>query len=46
LPHNGAVITLLTICGLTHKQSYFDIGIVTVVVPLIGMGLVIALASF
>ncbi|MBP2639740.1 MAG: hypothetical protein H6Q66_691 [Firmicutes bacterium] len=25
LPHNGAVITLLAICGLTHKQSYRDI---------------------
>jgi H+/gluconate symporter-like permease len=25
LPHNGAVITLLSICGLTHKQSYFDL---------------------
>ena len=22
LPHNGAVITLLMVCGLTHKQSY------------------------
>ena len=28
LPHNGAVITLLAICGLTHKQSYFDLFIV------------------
>jgi H+/gluconate symporter-like permease len=45
LPHNGAVITLLSICGLTHKQSYFDIGIVTVVIPLISLALVIALAS-
>ena len=45
LPHNGAVISLLTICGLTHKQSYLDIGIVTVVVPLIALALVIALAS-
>jgi H+/gluconate symporter-like permease len=45
LPHNGAVITLLTICGLTHRQSYLDIGIVTVVIPLIGLALVIALAS-
>ncbi len=45
LPHNGAVITLLIICGLTHKQSYFDIGIVTVVVPIISLALVIALAS-
>jgi H+/gluconate symporter-like permease len=45
LPHNGAVITLLIICGLTHKQSYLDIGIVTVVIPLISLALVIALAS-
>lgn len=25
LPHNGAVVTLLALCGATHKQSYFDI---------------------
>jgi hypothetical protein len=25
LPHNGAVITLLSITGLTHKESYYDI---------------------
>jgi H+/gluconate symporter-like permease len=25
LPHNGAVITLLAVCGLTHRQSYPDI---------------------
>lgn len=47
LPHNGAVITLLYHLR-THAQAgvCFDIGIVTVVIPLIGMGLVIALASF
>jgi H+/gluconate symporter-like permease len=36
LPHNGAVITLLAVTGLTHKQSYRDIfaltGIKTVAV--------------
>ncbi|MCK9909750.1 GntP family permease, partial [Microbacteriaceae bacterium K1510] len=31
LPHNGAVITLLAITGLTHRQSYKDIFAVTVV---------------
>jgi H+/gluconate symporter-like permease len=31
MPHNGAVITLLAVCGLTHKQSYFDIGTITVI---------------
>jgi H+/gluconate symporter-like permease len=30
LPHNGAVITMLAITGMTHKQSYLDIGICTV----------------
>jgi len=25
LPHNGAVITLLTITGLTHRRSYPDL---------------------
>jgi len=29
LPHNGAVITLLAVTGLTHKESYKDIFAVT-----------------
>jgi H+/gluconate symporter-like permease len=29
LPHNGAVITLLAITGLTHRQSYKDIFMIT-----------------
>src|SRR3954467_1451740 len=28
LPHNGAVITLLAVTGLTHKQSYGDIFVI------------------
>jgi H+/gluconate symporter-like permease len=31
LPHNGAVITLLAVCGLTHKDSYPDIFAITVI---------------
>lgn len=30
LPHNGAVITLLAVTGLTHKTSYKDIFVMTV----------------
>ncbi|MEI6313792.1 MAG: GntP family permease [Syntrophus sp. (in: bacteria)] len=30
MPHNGAVITLLAVCGLTHKTSYIDIFAMTV----------------
>ena len=25
LPHNGAVVTLLAVCGSTHTKSYVDI---------------------
>jgi H+/gluconate symporter-like permease len=31
LPHNGAVITLLAITGLTHRDSYKDIFIITLI---------------
>ncbi|MEN5271314.1 GntP family permease [Stenotrophomonas lactitubi] len=31
LPHNGAVITLLMVTGLTHRQAYKDIFAVTVI---------------
>ena len=44
LPHCGAVIAMLTITGLTHKQAYKDIGMVTVVVPVIATIATIALA--
>ncbi|MDE2585884.1 MAG: GntP family permease, partial [Betaproteobacteria bacterium] len=31
LPHNGAVITLLAVTGLTHRQSYKDIFTITMI---------------
>ena len=43
LPHNGAVITLLAICAVTHAQSYFDIFMVAVAFPLLALVVVIAL---
>jgi H+/gluconate symporter-like permease len=30
LPHNGAIITLLAITGLTHRHAYRDIFVLTV----------------
>ena len=45
LPHNGAVITLLAICGLTHRQSYKDIAVVAVVIPVLALIVVIALGT-
>lgn len=45
LPHNGAVVTLLAVCGATHKQSYFDIVMVGIVSALLALVVVIVLGS-
>jgi H+/gluconate symporter-like permease len=45
LPHNGAVITLLTICGLTHKQAYKDIAVVAVVIPILALIVLVTLGT-
>lgn len=45
LPHCGAIITLLSICRLNHRQSYADIAAVTMLFPLPALALVIALGS-
>ena len=31
LPHNGAVITVLAVTGLTHKEAYKDIFAITLI---------------
>ena len=45
LPHQGAQITLLGICKLTHKEAYFDIAITQIIIPFITCGLFIVLAQ-
>lgn len=37
LPHNGAVITLLMVCGLKHKDSYLDICVTSLIIPTIAL---------
>ncbi|SFE03939.1 H+/gluconate symporter [Lentibacillus persicus] len=45
LPHNGAVLTLFAITGMTHKDSYKDIFIVAVLIPVIAAAVAILIAS-
>lgn len=45
LPHNGAVITLLAVTGLTHKQSYRDIFAITII-KTVAVFVVIAIYTF
>ena len=45
LPHNGAVVSLLAICGMTHRESYFDIVMVGILNSVIALVAVIAIGS-
>src|SRR3984885_5046239 len=45
LPHNGAVVTLLAVCGSTHRDSYRDIVVVGIIGALVALAAVIALGS-
>jgi H+/gluconate symporter-like permease len=45
LPHNGAVVTLLAVCGSTHRASYRDVAITVIVGPIVALAVVIALAT-
>jgi H+/gluconate symporter-like permease len=45
LPHNGAVVSLLAVCGLTHRESYRDIVMVGIAGPILALLAVIVLGS-
>ncbi len=45
LPHNGAVVSLLAVCGCTHRESYRDIVMVGIVGALLALVAVIALGG-
>lgn len=47
LPHNGYVVTTIrAICNETHQRAYWAMGALTVVVPLMGLTLAVALFSW
>lgn len=46
LPHNGAVITLLSVCGVSHKEGYFDVFVVAVCIPMVALSLLLFFATF
>ncbi len=45
LPHNGAVITVLGICKLGHKEAYKDVFVVAVVGPMLSLAAILLIAS-
>lgn len=45
LPHNGAILTVLAICGMTHKDSYLDMFVCAVAIPVFAVVVGIIMAS-
>ena len=45
LPHNGAIVTLLAVCGSTHKESYLHVAMTVIVGPIVALAAIIALGS-
>jgi H+/gluconate symporter-like permease len=45
VPHNGAVVTVLSVCRVSHRESYFDLFMVAIVGALIALAAVIVLGS-
>jgi H+/gluconate symporter-like permease len=45
LPHNGAVVTLLAVCGSTHRESYFDMFMVAIAGAILALAAVIVLGT-
>jgi H+/gluconate symporter-like permease len=45
LPHNGAVVTLLAVCGSSHGKSYLDIFMVAIVGAILALAAVIVLGT-
>jgi H+/gluconate symporter-like permease len=46
LPHCGAIVAMLTITGLTHREAYRDVGVITVIIPVGATLATLILASF
>ncbi|MEO1330462.1 MAG: GntP family permease [Pseudomonadota bacterium] len=45
LPHNGAVVTLLAICGLGHREAYGPVFAVAVAIPVLALLVALLLGS-
>jgi H+/gluconate symporter-like permease len=45
LPHNGAIIVLLAVCGATHRQSYWNVAAVAIIGPALALAAVIGLGG-
>jgi H+/gluconate symporter-like permease len=45
LPHNGAIVTLLAVCGSTHRESYGHVAMTAIAGPIVALAAVIVLGG-
>jgi H+/gluconate symporter-like permease len=45
LPYNGATVTVIALCGMTHKKSYLDMFMVATIVPIVASVVIMILGS-
>jgi H+/gluconate symporter-like permease len=45
LPHNGTVLILLKLCGLTHRESYLDMAMTVIVTCIVALVAVLILGT-
>ncbi len=45
LPHNGAILTVLAICGMTHKDSYWEMFVTSVIIPVVAAAIAVILGT-
>lgn len=45
LPHNGATVTTLSLCGISHKNGYLDMFMTSVVIPILTAIIIVILAT-
>lgn len=46
LPYNGATVTVIALCGMTHKKSYLDMFMVATIIPIVASIVIMVLGSF
>lgn len=45
LPYNGATVTVIALCGMTHKKSYLDMFMVATIIPIVASLVIMVLGS-
>lgn len=46
MPHNGFVVTLLLVCGMSHRESYKDLAMISLVIPVLVTAAMIPVVMF